>query len=676
MYLLPLFRGCTWSDVGAFASLSRALDAHLLPDLRAALVGVYLAAEDPRRALGWWGHVLAHPADQRLEVAQLVSASGVAKIEPFEPAFAAQLAGLSSVQQWSVYRGAAAGASSAYVTSGLELGAISQSKIADVPPGRLSVTSIIEATTERLAQAMDEDSGADFWRPQLWRLCGYQPEVVELLRSPEFTSLTEAAAFWVVRIANSPRWTPETADRQWRELAPKLSLLVEFATRLAPEYQRKFVEDMDDVYWWAVDNEHDITDALAKCVDLCFRIAKPPFATKSALGAILPSMALVYLDWEYGPERRVIRDAPDSSWLALEDACKRTNQVRLLGRGLNRLAQFAPKLVASTFVTSPGALLQTAESLAAVSFESAEQVVGAYEKSALAAADVHETPVEKLCALIEPITQAGGPNPVRRALREHLSGTKTLSAEQLRGHHERVLADLGIVRLAAIRQSVERVLAARVGIDKIETSNMRHALAMLTNVEKHRRQLKRLLIATVAGDSDWRLRHPRTTEWLARHPKLDLDAFTSGVDMRGEIEGVGEVRIAVEKDPLEALKLGTYVGSCLGRGGNLEYSAAAVVLDVNKQVIYARDARGAVVGRQLIAVSEQDELVCFSVYGSAKPALLEPLFRDFVRALASKLGIPLFGRNFEAYEIASILSHEWWDDSAWLDVVEQTEPAD
>jgi len=47
-------------------------------------------------------------------------------------------------------------------------------------------------------------------------------------------------------------------------------------------------------------------------------------------------------------------------------------------------------------------------------------------------------------------------------------------------------------------------------------------------------------------------------------------------------------------------------------------------LDVNKQVVYARDPHGAVIGRQLLAISEADELVCFSVYATAGPALLEP----------------------------------------------------
>jgi hypothetical protein len=153
---------------------------------------------------------------------------------------------------------------------------------------------------------------------------------------------------------------------------------------------------------------------------------------------------------------------------------------------------------------------------------------------------------------------------------------------------------------------------------------------------------------------------------FARHPKLDRALWLRGIETRGEVGGGVEVRVAIDTDPLEALKLGTYVGSCLGRGGNLEYSAAAVVLDVNKQVVYCRDKRGSVVGRQLVCVCESEELVCFGVYGSAKAEVIQPLFREFDQAFASQLGVPLF-RGSEGYEIASILSHEWWDDSAWVE---------
>ncbi len=666
MHLLPLLRGCTWSDVGAFASLARTLQLHLQLELRAALVGVYLVASDPARALGWWSYVLAHDVEQRLEVAKLVGASEVAKLDPIDPTVGALVASLQPVQQWSFYRGLVAGASPAYLASGLELGAFSEAKIDEPPPGHIDITSIIESTVERLDKAMDEDSGAEFWRPHLWRLCGHQPELIELLALTEFANLTPEAAFWLIRIANSPRWMPESAAEQWRVLAPKLRHIVELASGLAPDYQRKFVEEMGDVYSWAIDNEHDIKDALARCVDLCFRIARPPFGAKAAIGALLPSMALIYSEVREERDRHAIRNAPDSSWLALEDACKRDNQTRLLGRGLNRLAQFAPKLLASTFPTTPTALLQTADLVAAISFEAAEELLEAYSKSPIADPALTDAPIERLCELIERIVQAGGPNPVRRALRLHLSGERVLTDEQLRGHRDRVVADLGIIRLAAVRQAIESTLAARVGIDKIESSTVRHALAMLTNVDVHRRQLRRMLTARLAGDPEWRLRHPRTKEWFARHPKLDRDVWLKGIETRGDIPGVGEVRIAIETDPLEALKLGTYVGSCIGRGGNLEYSAAAVVLDVNKQVVYARDERGSVVGRQLVCVSESEQLVCFGVYGSAKADAIQPLFREFDQAFAAKLGVPVF-KGADEYKIASILSHEWWDDNAWLE---------
>ncbi|HTR55615.1 MAG TPA: hypothetical protein VMJ10_33290 [Kofleriaceae bacterium] len=670
MHLLPLFKECAWSDIGAFASLARSLHLHRHPELRSALTSVFLAANDPARALGWWNHVLAHDPEQRLEAAKLVATTGAAKLPPVEPSVGALLLSLPLVQQWSFYRGLVGGASPTYLESGLQLGALSRTKIDEPPPGRVDVAALIETTIERLDKAMEEDSGAEFWRPHLWRLCGYQPELIALLSSQIFTSLQPEAAFWVIRIASTPRWSPETAEKEWKALAPTIPLLAEFAARLSPEYQRKFVEDMGDVYLWAVSNDHSVTDALAKCVDLCFRVAKAPFGTKAVLGELLPCLALVYEDgaqsWN---DRKAVRDAPDSSWLALEDACKRYNQVRLLGRGLNRFGQFAAKLMVSSFATSPGPLLETADLLASISFESGESVLKEYGRSPLADPGLADAPIDRLCELIAPIAQSGGPNPVRRALRLHMSGEEKLSDAQVSGHQERIVADLDIIRLAAIRQAIERILAARVGLQKIETPTVRHAAAMLNNVDVHRRQLRRMLTATLAGDSEWKLRHPRTNEWFTRHPKLDRKLWIAGIETCGQIEGIGEIRIAIESDPLEALKLGTYVGSCLGRGGNLEYSAAAVVLDANKQVVYARDKRGSVVGRQLLAISEADELVCFGVYGAAKIDALEPLFREYDRAFASTLGLPLFGSSTSSkeYEIATILSREWWDDTAWTE---------
>jgi hypothetical protein len=123
----------------------------------------------------------------------------------------------------------------------------------------------------------------------------------------------------------------------------------------------------------------------------------------------------------------------------------------------------------------------------------------------------------------------------------------------------------------------------------------------------------------------------------------------------------------VERDPFEVLKLGTYVGSCLAIGGMCSDSAVAALLDANKRVLYARDRRKRVVARQLIAISDEDRLVCFSVYPLSAGKEVKTLFREYDFAFAKALGIPLYepSKTEAGYEVSSVLSVYWWDDMNW-----------
>jgi hypothetical protein len=93
-------------------------------------------------------------------------------------------------------------------------------------------------------------------------------------------------------------------------------------------------------------------------------------------------------------------------------------------------------------------------------------------------------------------------------------------------------------------------------------------------------------------------------------------------------------------------------------------SAVAVVLDVNKQVLYGVDGGGAVVARQIIALSEEERIVPFSVYPESAQAQA-PHFDSYVARLAEAMGIEVHdgGRDTD-YTIAGILSREWYDDGA------------
>jgi hypothetical protein len=92
------------------------------------------------------------------------------------------------------------------------------------------------------------------------------------------------------------------------------------------------------------------------------------------------------------------------------------------------------------------------------------------------------------------------------------------------------------------------------------------------------------------------------------------------------------------------------------------------VLDINKRVIYARDSKGRVIGRQLLAWNEVDQLVCFQVYPIKVDRALKQVFRKYDETLAKALGTTVYQENTNetsAPEICFILSKYWWDDGSW-----------
>ena len=72
----------------------------------------------------------------------------------------------------------------------------------------------------------------------------------------------------------------------------------------------------------------------------------------------------------------------------------------------------------------------------------------------------------------------------------------------------------------------------------------------------------------MAGDDEFLYQHSASRAWLAEHPQLDESVWRRGIEFQEELRNVGVVQIVVEQNALEALKLGTYFGSCLGLGGD------------------------------------------------------------------------------------------------------------
>jgi hypothetical protein len=195
-----------------------------------------------------------------------------------------------------------------------------------------------------------------------------------------------------------------------------------------------------------------------------------------------------------------------------------------------------------------------------------------------------------------------------------------------------------------------------------------HAVRLYGHIDENRRALRKFLQAYFKGDEDYLRRHPRNQDWLRKQRRMNLNVWLGGMERQETLQDGSTIRLHIELDPLEALRLGTYVGSCTGLGGSFAYSAAAVVLDLNKHVVYARNDQGAVLGRQLIAISEEEELVVFDVYPRSVSAEMKRLFRAYDLELAKKLGLAIYKPGEESNSkgrVELLLSKNWWDDSAW-----------
>ncbi|MEO0415163.1 MAG: hypothetical protein AAF226_09460, partial [Verrucomicrobiota bacterium] len=202
-------------------------------------------------------------------------------------------------------------------------------------------------------------------------------------------------------------------------------------------------------------------------------------------------------------------------------------------------------------------------------------------------------------------------NPFPKRLAEFLDGERQLESKIIDRDRDALRKNLIYLRLEILENEIHRCLD-RAGAKGIFSH---HTIALAKAVDQNKRTLKRFIqIANHAdqGAEELILQHPRNQSWLMKmsHAGLNMDHWLSFPD----ITPPAGLTIHQEHNPDEVLKMGSYVGSCLSLGACNAFSTVANMYDLNKQVIYLRDEKGKVLGRQLVAISEQRELVCFHLF--------------------------------------------------------------
>jgi hypothetical protein len=457
------------------------------------------------------------------------------------------------------------------------------------------------------------------------------------------------------------RWDQEGRFQleRWRAIAAHLSRLEARVREVPAAYTDQYLNDVGAMLsGMGMEKTAAIRERFPLAIDLLARVSRPPFNPDGDAARSLGNLLKLR-----DPQRRRVLHATDAAFLTLDKACRRSNAASLIAWGLSSLVDGLPDLVSEAFGPATGPLIRTARHLGVLSWAARAQLVGHCARLPIFERRVGEMALPEIVSTIRATGVTEGASVIPRALADHLAGRRQLSPAQIGRHLESLRAALPSCRLAVLRSAVDTQLARAVGSEHVDREAMA-ALALLQDAERNRRGLRRFLRALLNGDTDHLIGHPATQGWARRHPRIDLSVWTRGMDVRVDTEDDREVVIRLEQDALEVLKMGTYVGSCLGLGGGHAYSAAAALLDVNKQVLYARDPHGTVIARQLVAISDDDQLVPFSVYPQSAPSWLQLAFDEYDTKLAAALGISRINPT-QAYDVENVLSHDWWDDGAW-----------
>ncbi len=548
-----------------------------------------------------------------------------------------------------------------------------------VDPWRVPITSRrgVGSAVERVMshlQSCEDSWASDGFALTLWHACGILPGLTKLLDTLAWDRVDPDCAYALVRLLLSAVDYESDCSgsevghsvRMWqflRETAPRMLSVIE-STPI--EYRQKWIKHLDELLWCWEDVD-SLNVALNSYLPIMQRLCAPPFKTGGHAHAPLSELAVLAVK---KPELwQEIQSAQDASFKKIEAAAARENDSSLIHKGLRALVDDQALLVARGFAQCPGNLFKAAKTLGVLSGPLRRELVMKFSSHLLQTEKRADMDICQLVDLIDSQFPAEAQNVVARRLREHVQGVKTLRNNQIERHRSRLLEDKWS---ALLLNKLHNLVLGQLGQSLPpagNTSSARHALMVHASAEENRRSLRRLLTAYFGGHVRYADEHPANRAWMSRHPKIDEKFWRKGIRLRREIVEIGSIVLTLETDVLEVLRLGTYVGSCLGVGGGFVYSAASIALDINKHVVYARNQSGSVIARQLLAISEDDKLVCYSVYPESTARELREIFRDYDLETAQTLGIEVYtsgpSDDGSEGEVATILSQEFWDDGAW-----------
>lgn len=175
------------------------------------------------------------------------------------------------------------------------------------------------------------------------------------------------------------------------------------------------------------------------------------------------------------------------------------------------------------------------------------------------------------------------------------------------------------------------------------------------------RELLGAVLRAAAEGADLDRTRPANRAWIEEvQGRFDVDAWLAPRARDVTIAGA-TMRLAIERDPVEVLRMGIPFDTCLSlEGGSNSASTVVNAADANKRVIYLRDRAGKILARKLIAVSTDATLIGYHLYATAKEhrAEVELAFGEMCAEISRDARLPLSSSG----EPKQIHAGFWYDD--------------
>lgn len=664
--ILPLLRSCSWDAVLRSIALYRALDLERDDPLLASVV--HLLDEASNHGVAWWSLVVAQAPERRAACLQIVVETRAHEAEPVEVGGALDM--LAPLEGWKLEDRLTHLLAS--VRAGVPVGHVIEGfRIADefdpdhrfdrrrrgcphvvASPGTNMATELEAQLRPVLRHVAGAVAEWDSCFPiRLWERCSEMPALLRVLERP---CLLEWPGMTTLRVLRALLDCEDAGAMEGRLRE------VDGLLRPVPAEQHASVLDAWGAFLnrWANDAERRRHMPVAGA--FAARLARSADGTEVWLGCVAADL----VEAARGRAARRLLGAQETSLQRLVRDMRSDNRACLLHDGLELMGRRIGSLVIDAFIGQPAALFQTARLLGGLSEARRLVLLKRFRAHPLMQRRFLKKSVEEMCRTIQEHADEGLPNPIPRKLRDHLRGGASLSPMSIERHRQALVRRLLSLKLAILRRIILADLGRGLPSIDPENASERHALQMLGSVGTNRRLLRRVLGVAPDRRQAFLLAHPANQAWLRKHPRVDVVLWASDPFQTAAGGGVA-VRLAIERDPMEVLRLGTEVGSCLSVGGVCAFSSVAVMADVNKQAVFARDANGTFVARQVVAIAEDDRLVFFPVYPLAAAAVKQAFF-DFDLGLARALGLePYRPKENEDYTIALVLAQDFYDDGPW-----------